>query len=69
MIGRSACRVESNGRKRIVRDAAGRRKEVLLRQKQAAVSGDRNRQKVGGDPILISSTLGPAAAAAEHRWA
>lgn len=46
---------------------AGRRKDVFLRQKQAGVSRDRNRQKVGGDPILISSTLGPAAA--EHRWA
>lgn len=32
-------------------------------------SRDRNAEKVGGDPILISSTLGPAAAAAECRWA
>lgn len=59
MTGRSAGRIESNCRKTSGRE---RRKEVLLRQKAAG----EQRQKVGGDPVLISSGHGPAA---KHRWA
>lgn len=58
----------------VCRDTAGRKKrrgahKTKRRQESAETE---TRQKVGGDPILISGTLGPAAAAAaavKHRWA